>query len=88
MGDKGLRSKLEDLEGDKTGVVLSLLTVMGWSVKLDGTSPLVFRCANVVSTVAVHLLCLLLQTYSTVLTVRHTCGPQVRLPFFENCLPV
>ena len=32
-----------------------LLTGMGWRVKLDGTSPLVFRCASVVSTVAVHL---------------------------------
>lgn len=59
MGDKGLRSKLENLRGDKTGIVLSLLTGVGWLVKLDGTSPLMFRCASVVSTVAVHLWCVL-----------------------------
>jgi hypothetical protein len=56
MGEKGLLSKLENLKVDKLGVVQSLLTGMGWRVKLDGTSPLVFICANVLSTVAVHLL--------------------------------
>jgi hypothetical protein len=89
MGDKGLRSKLEDLKGDKTGVVQSLLTIMRWRVKLDGTSPLVFRCANVVSTVAVHLLFVLTAAdLFDCADLSHTSGPQVRLPFFENCLPV
>jgi len=55
MGDKELRSKLENLRRDKPGVVQPLLAGMGWRDKLDGTSLLVFRCASVVSTVAVHL---------------------------------
>jgi hypothetical protein len=35
--------------------VQPLLTGLEWRVKLDGVRPLVFRCASVVSTVAVHL---------------------------------
>lgn len=55
MGNSGLRSKLENLRGDKRGLVQSLMTAVGWRVKVDGTSPLLFRCASVVSTVAIHL---------------------------------